>query len=344
MEEEKDQVRKEATAKSRKKTGSGPVRTAILVLLVLVMLYSGYRLAAILIRDGKAKKEYQDIQESFVKVVTTEAVPSGEAAPTDKEPVPSTAKPAETAASSSEKTAETAQSTKAEQGSAAPTAASIPASTAAPVSSAVPTEAPTEPAEPEAPYDPYALVPLSDLAVDFDALRAMNGDVVGWLQGMGDSLSYPVAQGEDNDYYLNHFLDGSYNGNGTLFVDSRNDFMADDVTYIYGHHMQSGAMFGELQNYDYQPFFIANPYFMLYTPERDYKLAVYTVIYGDGTEPVIRNYLSEEGFNAAMAGYAARSQHNPNIDVHYGDKLVCLCTCAYHQNDGRYFVLCKVIE
>ena len=58
------------------------------------------------------------------------------------------------------------------------------------------------------------------ISVDFDALRQQNGDVVAWLYGADTGLNYPVVQADDNDYYLYRLLDGSYNKNGTLFVDA----------------------------------------------------------------------------------------------------------------------------
>ena len=90
-------------------------------------------------------------------------------------------------------------------------------------------ETPAEPAWPE---------------VDFAALAAVNPDVTAWLYGPDTGISYPVVQGTDNDYYLDHLFDGTANGAGCLFVDAscRPDFSGRN-TVIYGHRMKNGTMF-----------------------------------------------------------------------------------------------------
>ena len=180
--------------------------------------------------------------------------------------------------------------------------------------------------------------------MDFTRLKNINKDVCAWLQGQGNIVNYPVVQGSDNSYYLKHLIDGSYNSNGTLFVHAQNHFLQDDITYIFGHHMYGGAMFGSLKKYDSSQYYWSHSDFKLYTPNKTYTLRIYAVFYGTGSDQITFNFSNEASFNKAMANYAARSLHTPQVNVSYGDKLVCLATCAYQVTDGRYFVLCKVMN
>ena len=50
----------------------------------------------------------------------------------------------------------------------------------------------------------------------FDALRETGPDIIGWLSLPDTVLNYPVTQTDNNEYYLNHLYDGTYNKVGCL--------------------------------------------------------------------------------------------------------------------------------
>lgn len=129
------------------------------------------------------------------------------------------------------------------------------------------------------------LIPEEELTVnppevDFDALKAINDDVVGWLELEAiPSISYPIAQGEDNEYYLHRTIKKTYNFAGSVFIDSTNasDF-SDCNTIIYGHNMKNGSMFNNIKSYTDQSFADEHPYVYIYLP--DGTVSQYKVVVG----------------------------------------------------------------
>ena len=47
--------------------------------------------------------------------------------------------------------------------------------------------------------------------IDFGELKKKNEDVVAWIKVNNTKIEYPVVKSKNNDYYLNHSLDKSYN-------------------------------------------------------------------------------------------------------------------------------------
>lgn len=113
------------------------------------------------------------------------------------------------------------------------------------------------------------------IQVDFDALRAENADVVGWIYCEGTPIDYPVVQCADNDYYLHRSYDGSYSASGAIFTDANNRAgFVDCNTIIYGHHMKNGSMFACLSEWEEQEFYEEHPVIWLLTPEQDYRIVL----------------------------------------------------------------------
>ena len=107
----------------------------------------------------------------------------------------------------------------------------------------------------------------TSFAVDFEALKTMNKDVVGWIRfDEPAQINYPVVRTTDNEKYLNTTFEGKKNAAGALFVDYCNaeDF-TDKNTFIYGHNMKNGSMFGQLRKYKNNAFCEEHPYFYIYT-------------------------------------------------------------------------------
>ena len=96
-------------------------------------------------------------------------------------------------------------------------------------------------------------------SIDWDALRAINPDVVGWLYVPDTGISYPVVQGEDNAHYLRHTFSGERNASGTIFLDFRDSTDFHSAARVFGHNMRDGSMFAELLSWTGDMFIIHTP-------------------------------------------------------------------------------------
>lgn len=105
--------------------------------------------------------------------------------------------------------------------------------------------------------------------IDFDGLRAINGDVVAWIQIPGIGVDYPVVQGKDNEHYLHYTFYGKANKAGSIFLDYRNraDF-TDRKVILYGHNMKDGSMFSNLKKYQDASFRKEQGRVVIYLPDR----------------------------------------------------------------------------
>lgn len=90
------------------------------------------------------------------------------------------------------------------------------------------------------------------------AQAAEAGDIgnIAWITLDGTNIDYPVMQGKDNKEYLNKDPYGDYSLSGSIFLDSANaaDF-GDSYNLVYGHHMEAGKMFGQLDSFLQRDFF-----------------------------------------------------------------------------------------
>lgn len=186
--------------------------------------------------------------------------------------------------------------------------------------------------------------PLSE--VDFDALRVTCPDIVGWIEIPGTVIDYPIVQGEDNVFYLKHLPDGTANVNGSIMMDQVNSpVFADDVTILHGHHMRSGAMFGDLNEYESEAYYLEHPMMRLYTPAGDYDVAIFAAYSVDGATFAYPTVFSgREGFEAFLHRARTRSYFQTDVEVAYGDRILMLSTCAYAYENERFLVVGKILE
>ena len=181
--------------------------------------------------------------------------------------------------------------------------------------------------------------------IDFDALRKINPDVIGWLVYDDTPINYPVVQGENNDVYLSMLFDRTWGGCGTLFADAVTEAPFRQFnTIIYGHHMRDGSMFACLKSLKDPAWTADHPKLKLYTPDGDYYLEVWAFLNEPSDSDIyLTNMTSEEKKAEYITLVEKLSSYTTEVSVKTGDRLVLLSTCAYEYQNARYIVVCKMV-
>ena len=183
------------------------------------------------------------------------------------------------------------------------------------------------------------------IRVDFDILREQNPDIIGWIYSPDTPINYPIAQSEDNDYYLRRLTDGTRNTAGTIFVDFRNsaDF-SDRNTLVYGHNMKNDTMFGTLSEYDSQSYYESHRTLWLLTPEQSWKLEPIAGFVTRADSDSYTLFESREELVGYLEEALTRSGFESEVDPEQTERIVTLSTCTYQGVDKRYILVCAISE
>jgi len=168
--------------------------------------------------------------------------------------------------------------------------------------------------------------------VDFDRLRAINKETVAWIRfEQPEKISYPVVQGVDNSVYLKKTFEGKKNAAGAIFMDAihKGDF-TDKNTFIYGHNMKNGSMFGQLRKYKNESFCQEHPYFYIYTPDgRELKYQIFAVGIVEDRAETFRSIYADDGeFLRYIEHLQKISPYKTGVEVTAEDTIVSLSTCT----------------
>lgn len=196
-------------------------------------------------------------------------------------------------------------------------------------------------------------VRLPDILPEYETLYNKNKKLIGWLKIDDTNIDYPVMQTSDNTYYLDHNYNQEYDKNGSIFLDYNcNVYPRSTNMIVYGHHMKSGNMFGNLQKYAKESY---GKKHSVITFDTIYEKAQYQVMYVfrsqvyNEDDIVFKYYQfieanSETEFNSYMQEMSALSLYDTGVTAEFGDNLLTLSTCDSSQTDGRFVVVAKRIS
>ena len=169
-----------------------------------------------------------------------------------------------------------------------------------------------------------------EMEVDFKALREKNPDTVGWLYVGSCGISYPIVQGEDNDYYMHHTFEGTVNSSGAIIMDYRDDkYLKDWNTFIYGHNMKNGSMFGSLKKLlNDETLYDSDPYIYVYLPGYIYRYKIFSY-YKD--KPDSKMYWTADTlqeYRQYIRDALSLSVRDLGVETSEENNMVTLVTCS----------------
>ncbi len=173
------------------------------------------------------------------------------------------------------------------------------------------------------------------LQIDYAALSSVNSEFVGVIYIPVLDIKYPVAQTQDNSKYLHTTFEGTYNSSGCIFLDtSASPDFSDRNTFVFGHNMKNGTMFGSLKKFlKDETLCDQNPYIYIYQKDQVlvYRIfAYYTIPVQDD---VYDDFVGDDGYDDYVADAKTHSVYQPteddgeSVDWESRPNLLTLSTC-----------------
>lgn len=194
--------------------------------------------------------------------------------------------------------------------------------------------------------------PETPFTINWNALKEINDHLVAWIMIPDTNISYPIVQGSDNTYYLDHTFAKGENYAGAVFVDYHNkpDF-SDNNTFIYGHNVRHGTMFADLENFMDPTFFNDHKYVYLFTPDQNYRCEVVSFqSTKDGTDAYrfgITDVKEWKKYIELITSPNIKGHVRNDVKMGESDRLISLSTCSYEVNndvsDQRYLLHAKLV-
>lgn len=187
--------------------------------------------------------------------------------------------------------------------------------------------------------------------LQIEELQKQNKDIIGWVEIENTDMSFPVLQGTDNSFYMNHDYQKKYSFNGSIFLDKNYNWNPPSSNLlIYGHNMKNNTMFQGLLKYKSMSFYQEHPNIRFSTTKEDYNYEIIAVletrVFYKSEKDVFRYYNfinaeSESEYNEFVNNAKKESLYDTGKTASFGEQLLTLSTCAYHTKNGRFAVIAK---
>lgn len=163
-------------------------------------------------------------------------------------------------------------------------------------------------------------------------------DLIGYIEIENLGILYPIVQAEDNDYYLNHLIDGTKNDRGEIFLDFRNngyDITDNKQIVIYGHNLADGTKFHNLTKLRKEEYYYNSPINII-TEEGIFTFTIFSFYKTDRDIPYTKiNFSSTQRFTLFCIEEQAKSMYASNFEFTGKELILTLSTCV-NDMGGRW--------
>ena len=184
--------------------------------------------------------------------------------------------------------------------------------------------------------------------VDLRSIQSQYPDVRGWLTIPETGIDYSVLQSssEDPEYYLRRDYRGNYDINGSLFLQADCTLGESKNLTIYGHNMNSGTMFGNLDQYASYKYWEAHPSVFFQTPEGVEEFQIAAVLKADVSmfDFQKESFHSPQELEAYVQQAKALALFETGIDGAGCEETLTLVTCSYEWKQARNILVAVKVE
>ena len=165
-----------------------------------------------------------------------------------------------------------------------------------------------------------------DRKVDFNRLKSINEDIIGWIYIPNTNIDYALLKGKTNDTYIHTNYEKKYSFAGSIFLDEDNNaLLTDSNTIIYGHNMKNGSMFANIKKFADHDYFVNHPEVYIYLP--DGSINVYSVYSTKIIEATSDYYLKNIDYASYVANAKSFAKQSRDVDTQNAAPLLLLSTC-----------------
>jgi sortase B len=183
--------------------------------------------------------------------------------------------------------------------------------------------------------------------IDFDKLKEDNADTLAWVEIPNSDMSFPVMQrADDNSYYLSHDFNNAKSIYGAAYIEDYNqsDF-SDTAVVIYGHNINNGEWFGELQTiFTDSASFENSRDIKLYLPNEERTYRVFAAVpYDDSHILYYNDFTNDKVYDDFIKNIAETRAVNSIVDSDSlptaGTPLLIFSTCMSGDYSRRFLVI-----